>query len=64
MHVEGEEARKWSAIRLDSFFAVEGAAGRLTLADDVTGEVQWRDKTDTACVAQLGSHAIRLVRRR
>lgn len=63
MRVEGEEAAGWSAVRLDSFEPVEGA-GLLICADDATGEVAWRDVTNTACRADLGPHAIRLVRRR
>jgi len=63
MRVEGEAARHWSAVRLDSFAPVEGGKGTLTLADDQTGEVKWTDTTGEACTVTLGNHAIQIVRR-
>jgi hypothetical protein len=47
-------------VRLDSLLSVEGK-GRLFLADTETGEVKWRDRTDTVCELRLGPRAIRLV---
>lgn len=61
MKIEGEAAARFSAVRLDSMAPVEGARGVLLMADSETGEVRWRDKTDTVCEASLGPHAIRLV---
>lgn len=61
MRIEGEAAAGWSAVRLDSLQAVEGAHGRLLLADTDTGEVKWTDKTGTACELRLGPQAIRLI---
>lgn len=62
MRVEGEDAQRWSAVRLDTLTSIEGA-GRLMLADDVTGEVRWSDKTNESCAKNFGPHAIRIVRR-
>jgi len=60
MRVEGEAAKTYTAVRLDSLASVEGK-GRLILADTDTGEVRWEDRAGTACEARLGPHAIRLV---
>ena len=61
MRIEGEVAARWSAIRLDSLESVEGARGTLLMADTDTGEVRWRDRTDTVCETRLGPQAIRLI---
>ena len=61
MRVEGDAALRWSAVRLDSLQSVEGARGRLLMADTDTGEVRWRDRTDTVCELRLGPQAIRLI---
>ena len=61
MRVEGESAARFSAVRLDSLQSVEGAKGKLLLADTDTGEVKWKDRTDTVCEARLGPQAIRLI---
>lgn len=61
MRVEGESAARFSAVRLDSLQSVEGAKGLLLLADTDTGEVKWKDRTDTVCEARLGPQAIRLI---
>ena len=63
MHVDGETARNYSAVRLDNFAPVEGKKGRLTLADDQTGEVRWTDAIDEAHSVTLGARAIQIVRR-
>ena len=61
MRIEGDPAARWSAVRLDSLQSVEGAKGLLLMADTDTGEVRWRDRTDTVCEARLGPQAIRLI---
>lgn len=61
MRIEGDPAARWSAVRLDSLQSVEGARGRLLLADTDTGEVRWRDRTDAVCEVRLGPQAIRLI---
>lgn len=61
MRVEGDPAARWSAVRLDSLQSVEGARGRLLLADTDTGEVRWKDRTDAVCEVKLGPQAIRLI---
>jgi len=63
MTVVGEEARKWSAIRLDSLQSVEGARGKLLSADEGTGVVQWEDRAGETRRATLGLGAIRLVKK-
>jgi len=63
MRVDSEAAPKYSAVRLDSFAPVEGGKGKLTLADDATGEVKWTDATGETCAVTLGNHAIQIVRR-
>jgi hypothetical protein len=60
MRVDGEAARNYSAVRLDSFASVEGK-GKLTLADDATGEVRWADAAGETRTVTLGNHAIRSV---
>jgi hypothetical protein len=60
MRVEGEAAKSWTAVRLDSLVSVEGK-GKLISADTETGEVVWTDRTGETCRATLGAHAIRLV---
>lgn len=62
MRVEGEAARHYMVVRLDSFTSVEGN-GVLRLADDQTGEVHWTDKTGESKTAQLGQRTIKVVRR-
>lgn len=61
MRVEGDAARSWTAVRLDSLQSVEGAKGQLLLADTETGECIWKDLSGERCEARLGPHAIRLV---
>ena len=62
MRVDGESAHNYSAVRLDSFATVEGQ-GKLTMADDQTGEVKWTDAIGDAHTTTLGAHAIQIVRR-
>ena len=61
MRIEGDSAANWSAVRLDSLEAVEGARGTLLLADTDTGEVKWRDRTQTVCELRLGPQMVRLI---
>jgi hypothetical protein len=63
MQVEGEMATRYTAVRLDSLQSVEGK-GTLLRADTDTGEVRWRDHTDTVCETRLGPNSIKLVGRR
>ena len=60
MNVAGDEAKRWNAVRLDSF-AVINDPGSLLSADDQTGEVKWLDHTGEKRELTLGAHAIRLV---
>lgn len=62
MRVEGKEAAVYSAVRMDSMAPVEGK-GTLLLADDMTGEVRWREGIDKERAETLGARAIRIVRR-
>ena len=62
MKIEGEDAKRYTAVRLDDLTSVEGS-GNLVMADDVSGEVRWVDKTGKPCTASLGMRSIKLVRR-
>jgi hypothetical protein len=59
--VSGEEAARFDAVRRDSLTNVN--KGDLVSADDVTGIVEWRDKTGEVKSATLGDHAIAIVPR-
>ena len=59
MQVSGDEAKRWNAVRLDSFRNVN--EGELVSADDQTGDVSWKDKTGEVKTLTLGLHAIRLI---
>ena len=37
--------------------------GELLMADDITGEVRWKDRTGETRSKTMGSHAIRILRR-
>ena len=56
--VSGEAAAQYDAIRLDSMEPAN--TGPLISADEATGQVEWKDKTDTP---MSGTNAIRIVRR-
>lgn len=59
MRVEGEEAQAFKAVRLDSFLDVN--KGELVSADEMTGEVRWRDHVNPGDIKSLnlGAHNIR-----
>ena len=61
MRVEGEGAKNFNAVRLDSL--MNANIGPLLLADEDTGEVVYNDRTGTAVQLKLGSHAIRILPR-
>lgn len=59
MKVEGETAASYRAVRLDNF---ENAnKGELVMADDMTGEVHYKDQAGETKVLKLGEHAIRIL---
>lgn len=58
MKVEGENAKLYVAVRLDSY--LNAHQGELVLADEDSGEVRWKDKTGEEKRAVLGAHAIRI----
>jgi hypothetical protein len=60
MRVEDKEAPNYNAVRLDN---LENAnRGILVLADDITGDVVYKDASGSMHSMQLGPHAIRIVR--
>ena len=59
MNVSGDEAKRWNAIRLDSFAVIND--GLLVSADEQTGEIKWIDRAGEKRELTLGAHAIRLV---
>lgn len=61
MRIERETATNMTAVRLDTLASVEGN-GTLVMADTMTGEVIWVDRTGSVRKVALGPHAIRLVR--
>lgn len=61
MNVSGDEAKRFNAVRLDSYACVN--TGELIAADEQTGAVRWKDKTGTEQSVTLGSHAIRITPR-
>ena len=63
MRVDGEEAAKYQAVRLDSFRSPYGKDCTLVTADESTGEVIWKDSTGEGKSVTLGQHAIRIIAR-
>jgi hypothetical protein len=61
MRIHGDDAKKYNAIRLDSF--ANANQSELVLADDQTGEVSYTDKAGELKSVTLGLHAIRIVRK-
>ena len=61
MRITGEEAKKYTAVRLDSFESVN--KGELVSADDQIGEITFKDTPETTKTLTLGPHAIRIVRK-
>lgn len=60
MNVTGENAALYNAVRLDNF---ENAnRGPLVSADDMTGEVVYKDTPDSQKTLSLGAHAIRIIK--
>jgi hypothetical protein len=59
MKIEGDEASKYRAVRLDTF---ENAnKGELVSADEMTGFVSYKDATGETKTLTLGDHAIRIL---
>lgn len=61
MQVQGEEAARFNAVRLDDFTNVN--RGELVEADDVTGRVVYRDTPESTKTVTLGERAIRILPR-
>lgn len=61
MRIEGEDAKRFNAIRLDNFENVN--RGELVEADDVTGKVVYRDTPESTKTVVLGERAIRIMAR-
>lgn len=59
MKVEGEEAKRFKVVRLDSY--TDAHKGELVRADDQTGSFEYRDTAETTKSVTLGEHAIRIV---
>lgn len=59
MKVEGDEAKLYRAVRLDSF--KDANQGELVSADDLTGVVIYKDTPETTKTIVLGEHAIRIL---
>ena len=59
--VSGDVAHGYVAIRTDSYLQIND--GLLLAADEITGAVRWKDKTDTEKTVTLGPHAIRIISR-
>lgn len=57
--VQGDDAKRFNAVRLDSFANVN--TGELVEADELTGKIVWTDSTGNKREVTLGSHAIKLV---
>lgn len=57
--VQGDDAKRFNAVRLDSFANVN--TGELVEADEQSGLVRWKDTGDTVKSVTLGDHAIKLV---
>ena len=61
MNVSGEDAKRFNAVRLDSYANVN--EGELVEADEQTGHVRWTDKAGEVKSRTLGDHAIRIIPR-
>ncbi len=61
MKIEGDDAAKYRAVRLDTF---ENAnKGELISADETTGFVAYKDATGETKTLTLGEHSIRILPR-
>jgi hypothetical protein len=59
MKIDGDAAKDYRVVRLDSF---ENAnKGELVSADEITGEVVFRDTPETTKTLMLGPSAIRIL---
>jgi hypothetical protein len=60
MKIDGDEAKFFNAVRLDSFQNVN--QGTLISADEQTGEVHWSEKiTNEDLTLTLGPNAIKII---
>jgi hypothetical protein len=59
MRVDGDVAKFYNAVRLDNF--MNANVGELVMADDVTGEVSYKDQTGETKSMTLGQHAIKIL---
>jgi len=60
LRVQGEEAKSYRVVRLDSL--EDANAGELVAADDITGEVVFKSG-DTTKTLMLGPHMIYILRK-
>jgi hypothetical protein len=59
--IEGDGAAIYDAVSLSSFMPVN--QGVLVSANALNGEVKWKDKTGESHTANVGEHAIRIIRK-
>lgn len=59
MKIEGDEAKRFKVVRLDSY--ADAHRGELVRADDETGFFEYRDTPETTKQMTLGQHTIRIV---
>jgi hypothetical protein len=59
MKIEGETAKNWQAVRIDSYATVN--LGDLVSANEETGEVKYLDRTGQIVEIALGPHTVRLM---
>lgn len=60
-NVSGDQAAGYDTVRLDSFEVVND--GKLLEANQQTGVVRWKDKTDTEKRVEFGPHMVRIMPR-
>lgn len=61
MIISGEDAKRYNAVRLDSFLNVND--GELVEADEQSGLVRWKDRAGEVREKTLGAHAIKITPR-
>ena len=62
MKIDGEAAHSYHAVRLDTFR--DAHTGPLIMADEMTGEVRWRDTPESEKTVVLGPGTIRILPKR
>lgn len=61
MNVSGDDAKRFNAVRLDSFANVN--EGELLEANELSGVVRWKDKAGEEKSVALGEHRIKIIPR-